>query len=67
VAGVPVIDAAPYQVVLAKLHEDGANDHEIARRIGFSAPTVRNIRTSRTKMIHEETAQAIAMMLVRAK
>jgi DNA-binding NarL/FixJ family response regulator len=62
-----VINAAPYQVVLAKLHEDGANDHEIARRIGFSAPTVRNIRTGRTKQLHPETAQAIALMLVGAK
>jgi hypothetical protein len=62
-----VIDARPYQVVLTRLHEDGATDRKIAERIGYSPTAVRYIRTGRTRFIHPETAQAIADMLVGAK
>lgn len=59
-----MIDARPYQIVLARLHEDGASDPELAARIGYSRTAVRNIRIGRTRFIHPETAQAIAEMLV---
>jgi DNA-binding CsgD family transcriptional regulator len=62
-----MVDATPYRIVLSRLVEDGATDARIARRIGYSAPTVRNIRTGRTKRIHPETAKAIGDMLVGAR
>jgi hypothetical protein len=58
-----MIDALPYARVLVRLHEDGVRDPVIARRIGFSKTAVRNIRIGRTRLIHPETAQAIADLL----
>jgi hypothetical protein len=58
-----VIDAAPYSLVLSRLVEDGTTDTKIAERIGFSRTAVRNIRIGRTKVIHPDTAQAIAFLL----
>jgi hypothetical protein len=60
-----MIDARPYSLVLTKLIADGATDTDIAKRIGFSKTAVRNIRVGRTRVLHPETAQAIADMLVR--
>jgi hypothetical protein len=60
-----MIDSRPYQAVLTRLYEDGVSDHEIARRIGFSAPCVRRIRIGVTRSLHPETAHAIACLLER--
>lgn len=58
-----MVDALPYRMVIDRLVQDGANDRRIAERIGFSATAVRNIRLGRTKLLHPQTAQAIADFL----